>query len=109
MGNGNYSAATAVTRTLTVHKATLIVAANNATWNAGLAGQQLAGFTITGFVNGDTLALLFGTQSAIVSCPTVNVNHPVAKTYVITISQGTLATPVNYKLTFRTGTLTVHK
>jgi hypothetical protein len=71
-GNGNYNAATAVTETLTVNKATLTVTANNTAWTAGVSGQLLAGFTITGFVDGDTLAALFGSEEASVTCPTVN-------------------------------------
>ncbi len=107
-GNANYNAATAVTQTLTVNKATLTVTANNATWNADQSGQSLDGFTITGFEDGDTQASLFGTETADVSCPTVNANDPVKNTYVILISQGTLVAPANYKLVFKTGKLTVH-
>ncbi len=107
-GNANDNAATAVTQTLTVNKATLTVTANNATWTAGQSGQSLDGFTITGFVNGDTQTSLFGLEAVVVSCPTVNASHPVANTYVILISQGTLVAPAKYKLVFKTGKLTVH-
>ncbi len=107
LGDSNHNGAAAVSQTLMVNKATLIVAANNTHWTAGVPAQVLAGFTITGFVNADTQTSLFGTEAAVVSCPTVTVTNPVAKAYVILISKGTLVTPANYTLTFQTGTLTV--
>ena len=106
-GNGTYAPAT-VTQTLTVHKAALIVTATNTTWTAGKSGQSLAGFTITGFVNGDTEAALFGAEAADVSSPTVDVSDPKAGSYAINITQGTLLTPANYTLTFRKGKPIVH-
>jgi len=106
-GNSTFAPATEVQHTLVVNKATLTVAANNASWTAGKAGQSLAGFTISGFVNGDTEALLFGAEAAVVSCPTVNASNPKKNTYVILITRGTLVTPANYNLTFKTGKLTV--
>ena len=106
-GDYDYNAAVAVTRTLTVNKAALIVTATATTWTAGQAGQALDGFTITGFVDGDTEAALFGSEAALVSCATVNASDPKAGSYVISITQGTLKTPANYTLTLRKGTLTV--
>lgn len=106
-GNAEYNAATAVFQYLTVNKATLTVSANNATWTAGQPGQQLAGFTISGLVNGDTQSSLFGMEAALVSCPTVNDNDPLAATYTILVTQGTLKAPANYKLVFQNGTLKV--
>jgi len=107
-GNSTYTPATEVQHTLVVNKATLTVAANNASWTAGKAGQSLAGFTISGFVNGDTEALLFGAEAALVSCSTVTPSNPKVGTYTILVAQGTLVTPANYTLTFKTGKLTVH-
>jgi hypothetical protein len=107
-GNGTYAPA-AVTQTLTVNKAALIVTAANTTWTAGKSGQSLAGFTITGFVDGDTKARVFGAEAAGLSCPSVDASDPRAGSYVINITKGTLLTPANYTLTFRKGTLTVHK
>jgi hypothetical protein len=80
----------------------------NTTWTAGKSGQSLAGFTITGFVNGDTEAALFGAEAADVSSPTVDASDPRAGSYVINVTLGTLGTPANYTLTFRKGTLKVH-
>ncbi len=105
-GNGTY-APVAVTQTLTVNKAALIVTATNTTWTKGQSGQSLAGFTITGFVDGDTEATVFGAEAALVTCPTVNASNPKAGSYVINIAQGTLLTAANYTLTFRKGKLTV--
>jgi len=97
-----------VTQTLTVNPAALTVTGTNTTWTAGKAGQSLAGFTITGFVNGDTEAALFAAGAADVSCPTVDTSGPKAGSYVIDVTQGTLLTPANYTLTFRKGKLSVH-
>jgi hypothetical protein len=106
-GDANFNAATTVTQILTVNQATLTVTANDATWNAHVAGQSLAGFSITGFVNGDTQTSLFGTEAALLTS-TVNQNDPLVGTYTIVISKGTLATLTNYKLKFVNGNLTVH-
>jgi hypothetical protein len=106
-GNSAYAAASVVEKTIVVNKATVTVTAKNTTWTAGESGQLLAGFTVSGFVNGDTLASVFGSEEASVTCPTVNAGDPVAKMYAILASQGSLVTPANYKLVFKNGTLTV--
>jgi hypothetical protein len=76
-------------------------------WTVGVPNQSLAGYTITGFVNGNTQTSLFGTQEPTVSCPTVNAANPVVGDYVINVAKGTLVAPLNYILTFQIGTLTV--
>ncbi|MGC1830772.1 MAG: MBG domain-containing protein, partial [Candidatus Acidiferrales bacterium] len=100
-GNTNYAAATPVQRTLTVNKASLTVTANN----AGItSGQPLPSFTytITGFVNGDTSAVVSGTAT---EATTATSASPVG-TYPITFSTELLAA-ANYTFTYVNGTLTI--
>ena len=87
--------------TLTVTPAILTVTANNAT---KLYGAALPTFTagITGFVNGDTMAVVSGNASL---TTTATATSPVG-TYPITAAQGTLAA-ANYTFVFVNGTLTV--
>jgi MBG domain (YGX type)/Bacterial Ig-like domain (group 3)/FG-GAP-like repeat len=91
----------AVTGTLTVTRATLTVAANNA---SRVVGQPNPPFTtiITGFVNGDTAAVVSG--AAMVST-TATTASPVGS-YPITVTQGTLSA-TNYGFAFLNGVLTV--
>src|SRR5208282_3522524 len=88
---------------LTVGKATLTVTANNA---ASTYGQTPTGFTASysGFVNGDTVAVLSGSPSLITSA---TASSP-AGTYAITAALGTLSA-TNYSFSFASGTLTVGK
>ncbi|MGC1829591.1 MAG: MBG domain-containing protein, partial [Candidatus Acidiferrales bacterium] len=100
-GNTNYAAATPVQRTLTVNKASLTVTANN----AGItSGQPLPSFTytITGFVNGDTSAVVSGTAAETTTATSAS---PVG-TYPITFSTESLAA-ANYTFTYVNGTLTI--
>jgi sugar lactone lactonase YvrE len=88
-----------VNGTLTVDKATLIVTPNNQTIVSGSVLPPLSA-TITGFVNGDTQAVVTGlpalTTTATSSSP--------AGSYPIVATLGTLAA-ANYSFTFGTGTL----
>ncbi|MGC1829305.1 MAG: MBG domain-containing protein, partial [Candidatus Acidiferrales bacterium] len=99
-GNATYAAATPVQRILTVNKALLTVTANN----AGMVyGQSLPSFTyiITGFVNGDTSAVVSGTATETTTATSAS---PVG-TYPITFSTESLAA-ANYTFTYVNGTLT---
>jgi uncharacterized membrane protein len=96
----DYNNATA-TVTLTVNKARLLVSANNLSKSVGAANPALT-FSYSGFVNGDTAAVLSGspalTTTATTSSPAGN--------YPITVSQGTLAA-ANYSFTLVNGMLAV--
>jgi hypothetical protein len=89
------------TVTLIVNPAMLTVTANNASQLVGAANPAFTA-SYSGFVNGDTAAVLSGlpllTTTATSSSP--------AGTYPITASVGTL-TAANYSFTFVNGTLTV--
>jgi hypothetical protein len=90
-----------VNGSLTINKATLTVSANNLTVNYGSTLPQLT-YTVSGFVNGDTLTVLSGAPAL----STTATNRSLPGTYPITISQGTLAA-TNYTFTFVNGTLTI--
>ncbi len=100
-GLANY-AITYVNGSLTENKATLTVTANNA---SKVYGAPLPSFgdTITGFLNGDSSAVVSGTPSIATTATATST----PATYPITIS-GTL-TASNYTFTFVPGTLTVSK
>ena len=98
----NYSF-TFVNGTLTVNQAVLTVTAQNASKTYGAANPAFAP-AYTGFVNGDTTAVLTGAPSL---TTTATAASPV-NTYVITAAVGTL-TATNYSFTFVNGTLTVNQ
>jgi len=102
-GDATYNPAAAVTQTLGVNNATLTVQAANATRVYG-ADNPVFTATYTGFVNGDTQAVLSGSPglsaAAIASSP--------AGSYPITAAVGTLAS-ASYSFSFVNGTLTVTK
>ena len=100
-GNTDYSAAAAVSQTLTVNKAALIIKPTNQAIIYGAAIPTLT-LTYTGFVNGDTQAILT-TQPAVVT--TATATSP-AGSYTITAS-GAAAT--NYTITYQLGSLTISK
>jgi hypothetical protein len=81
----------------------LTITANNAT-RAFLANNPTYSYTPSGFVNGDTAAVLSGAPVYSPSPPALNAP---AGTYPINIAQGTLAAPSYYALQFVPGTLTV--
>ena len=97
----NYSF-TFVNGTLTVGKATLTVTANNAASTYGHAFPTFTD-TVTGFVNGDTQAVVSGSPSL---TTTATSNSP-AGTYAITAAIGTLSA-TNYSFVFFDGILTIN-
>ena len=100
--DANYSISY-VPGTVTVTPATATVTANNVTKAFGAAVPTLTA-TISGFVNGQTLATSGVTGSAL--CTTTAVTTSPGGTYPITCSLGTLAAH-NYTFAFVGGTLTV--
>src|SRR4029079_10129166 len=89
--------------TLTVTPAVLTVTATDQTKAYGAVNPPLTS-TITGFVNGDTAAVVSG--SAALSTTATPSSPVVAGGYPITAAQGRV-TAVNYSFTFRNGALTV--
>jgi beta-galactosidase len=100
-GDGStYGAATAVAQTIAVNPATLTVAANNASMNAG--STPALTYSYSGFVHGDTATVLTGSPT---ESTTATSSSP-AGLYPIVIGQGTLAAS-NYTFNFASGTLSV--
>jgi hypothetical protein len=100
-GDTNYNSATSSTLSQVVTKAVLTVTANNATKVYAAALPSFSP-TYSGFVNGDTSAVLTGSPSL---TTTATAASPVG-TYTITAAVGTLATP-NYTFAYVNGTLTI--
>ena len=100
-GDATY-AATSTTADLIVTKAQLTVTADNQSRLYGDPNPTLA-YTITGFVNGDTISVVGGTADC---STTATATSPVG-TYPITCTIGTLAAE-NYVFAFVNGTLTVN-
>jgi hypothetical protein len=88
---------------LTISKAVLTVTAENKTRVYG-ASNPLLTATITGFINGDTIAVVNG-EAALTTTAAIN---SAAASYPITVTQGTLST-ANYDFVFINGSLTVGK
>lgn len=86
-----------------VNKATLTVTANNQSKTYGAANPTLT-HTYSGFVNGDTSAVLTGTPAISTAATT---SSPVGS-YTITAAVGSLAA-ANYQFAFVNGTLTINK
>ena len=101
---GDFNAAQDSSTSITVAKAQLTVTASNASRASGAANPAFTD-TITGFVNGQTLATS-GVSGSPSLGTTANASSP-AGTYPITPSTGTLAA-TNYDFTFANGTLTVN-
>jgi hypothetical protein len=102
-GDANYNAAAPVSQTFSIAKAALTVTADNQS-RAYLAANPTFTATITGFVNGQTLA-----TSGVTGSPSLTTTATVASpagTYPITAAQGSLSA-ANYSFTFVDGTLTV--
>ncbi|HWQ33421.1 MAG TPA: MBG domain-containing protein [Blastocatellia bacterium] len=89
--------------TLSVSAATITVTASNATRAYGAANPTFTA-TYSGFVNGDTQAVLSGSPALSTTATT----STAAGTYTITAAQGTLAA-ANYSFAFVNGTLTIGK
>ncbi|MBZ5520983.1 MAG: beta-propeller fold lactonase family protein, partial [Acidobacteriia bacterium] len=100
-GDSSFLASSAV-GTLVVTKAQLTVAADNQSRLYGDPNPALT-YTITGFVNGDTIAVVSGTAN----CTTTATPTSPVGTYPITCTVGTL-TATNYVFVFVPGTLTVN-
>jgi hypothetical protein len=98
----NYTTVT-TTVNITVSKAVLTVTATNASRVYGAANPAFTP-TYSGFVNGDTSAVLTGSPSL---TTTATAASPVGS-YTITAAAGTLAA-ANYSLVFVNGTLTITK
>ena len=98
----DYTTAT-TTVPLTVNKVNLTVTANNASRVYGAANPAFTP-TYSGFVNGDTSAVLTGSPSL---TTTATAASPVGS-YTITSAPGTLSA-ANYSFNFVNGTLTVTK
>ncbi|HVU48850.1 MAG TPA: IPT/TIG domain-containing protein [Terracidiphilus sp.] len=97
----DYTTATASVP-LTVAKAALTITASNVNVTYNQPIPALTGYSVTGFVNGDTQSVLSGTPS---ESTTATQGSP-AGTYPITIVQGTL-NAANYNFTLANGTLTI--
>jgi len=89
------------TASLTVTKATLKVAAVNATRAYGAVNPAFS-YTVTGFVDGDTRSVLAGSPA--LSSTAIATSAP--GSYPIAVRAGTLSA-ANYSLTFVAGVLTV--
>jgi hypothetical protein len=89
--------------TLTVQPAALTVTGTNATKVYGAAVPTLT-YTVTGFVNGETVAVLSGAPSV---TTTATASSSVG-TYPVTVGAGTLVAP-NYVVTYVPADLTVTK
>jgi 6-phosphogluconolactonase (cycloisomerase 2 family) len=98
-GDVNNTAASG-SATLVISPAVLTVTSANATRIYGDPNPAFS-FTITGFVNGDTVAVVSGSPV----CTSVDATAAVG-TYPITCTTGTLAA-ANYTFTFASGNLTV--
>ena len=90
-----------VNGTLTVNKSTLTLTANNIARVLGIPNPPLT-TTISGFVNGDTAAVVSGAPAVSTTATTAS---PVG-TFPITVTQGTLFA-TNYGFAFVNGTLLV--
>jgi len=100
-GNNTYAAATSVTQTFVVAQATLTVSTSNVSRYINTSNPSFA-YTITGYVNGDTSAVVSGAPAITTTAVT---GSPVG-TYPITVAIGSLSA-VNYTFSFNSATLTV--
>jgi pseudomonalisin len=103
-GNANYLAATPVKRTISVLKAQLTYTAENKTMITGGKVPTLV-YTLTGLVNGDTVATA-KTGSAVISTTATSASKP--GKYPITVAAGKNLTSTKYFFKFVNGTLTVN-
>ena len=100
-GDSKYAAVASGVLTETVNKAVLTVTADNFTRSYNTPNPTFTA-TITGFVNGETAAVLTGAPSLTTMA---TITSPVG-TYPIVAAQGTLVA-ANYNFTFVNGTLTI--
>jgi hypothetical protein len=105
-GNGTFEAATPVSQSFTVTPATLTATANSFSCQAGQITSCLAAnpltYTVTGFVNGDTSAVVSGTATL----TTTVVPSSGTGTYPVTFVTESLAA-ANYTFTYTPGAVTV--
>ena len=100
-GDDNYAGSASSPLTQVVNQAVLTVTANNQSRIYGAANPTLT-YTISGFVNGDTQAVVSGAPSLTTTATTTSP----AGSYPITITQGSLSAS-NYTFTFVNGTLSI--
>jgi len=98
--NADYAAATSVSQAFTVGKAALTVTANNASITYGAI--PAFSYTLSGFVNGDTTAVVSGTAT---ETTTATSTSPVGS-YPISFSTEAL-TAANYSFSYVNGTLII--
>jgi hypothetical protein len=101
LANPEFATSTSANIMVTVTIPTLTVTANNASRAVGAANPVFTA-NYSGFVNGDTTAILSGAPMLSTTATTASP----AGQYPITVTQGTLAA-ANYKFAFVDGTLTV--
>ena len=101
-GNASYAAAPVVEQTFTVLPATLTVTASDQQLTYG-ASPSSFGYTITGFVAGDTASTAVGGNPGMTTSAGA---HPSVGTYSIQVGTGTL-TAANYNFVFVPGKLTI--
>src|SRR5205085_4752018 len=101
-GTANYNAANNVDQSFVVKKAVLAVTADNKTRVFGTANPPLSA-SYSGFVNGDSAATSITGAPAVSSSATLS---SAAGSYLITVTQGTLAA-INYSFNFLNGALTI--
>ncbi|RYY29934.1 MAG: T9SS type B sorting domain-containing protein, partial [Sphingobacteriaceae bacterium] len=99
-GNSNYQASDVFSQLLTVNKAALTISADNKTKAYGDANPELT-LTYTGFVNGETSAVLSGLPNVTTTATT----DADAGTYPIEVGDVAAA---NYAITYVNGTLTIN-
>jgi hypothetical protein len=100
-GNSSYLAATPVQQSFTVAPALLTVTANNASRAYGNSNPAFT-YTITGYVNGDTVAVVSGTATETTTATSTSPGG----TYPISFSTESL-TAASYTFNYVNGTLTV--
>ncbi|MCX8190426.1 MAG: hypothetical protein N3F05_04345 [Candidatus Diapherotrites archaeon] len=99
----NYNGCQAQEKTLTINKALLSVKAEDKEFEYSDPVPKLT-YTITGFVDGDTIDVVSGEAS----CTTTATQFSPSGTYQIKCTQGTLSA-TNYYFNFVDGTMTVKK
>jgi hypothetical protein len=103
-GDADYIAATPVPQSFTVGKAPLTIEAGNVSVQYNQAIPALRGYTSSGFVNGESAAVLSGAPAE----STAATQGSAPGNYPITIGQGSLAA-TNYTFNFVNGTLAIGK
>jgi hypothetical protein len=105
-GSTIYAAATSVSQSFTVSKASLTVTANNLSITYGTTVSPTV--TFSGFQNSDTSSVVSGSATFSINATLTN-GQPNVGSWTLTPAVGTLAAS-NYTFgTFKTGTLTVSK